>query len=87
MHGVAEAMELNHESEMQRHHAIIHGLQKVTTANRLCRFAQNDSKLEFSGRLSKIWDAQSLMLCSPGGHAQTRTSQLSIGERRCWSGR
>ncbi|KAL4458462.1 hypothetical protein ABPG75_013327 [Micractinium tetrahymenae] len=28
MHGVAEAMELNHEKELEQHHRLVHGLQK-----------------------------------------------------------
>ncbi|KAI7840282.1 hypothetical protein COHA_006064 [Chlorella ohadii] len=28
MHGVAEAMELNHEHELEQHHLLVHGLQK-----------------------------------------------------------
>ncbi len=30
MHGVAEAMELNHEQELERHHRLVHGLQKAS---------------------------------------------------------
>lgn len=29
MHGVAEAIELNHESELSHHHRLVHGLQQV----------------------------------------------------------
>lgn len=29
MHGVAEAMELNHEQELEHHHSLVHGLQQA----------------------------------------------------------
>ena len=36
VHGVAEAMEANHEAELEQHHRLVHGLQQVGGRGGVC---------------------------------------------------
>ncbi|KAL4422153.1 hypothetical protein ABPG77_006842 [Micractinium sp. CCAP 211/92] len=92
MHGVAEAMELNHEQELERHHRLVHGLQKDLAAEHrrvgqleqevaaLCR-AASGAGLDAAAILAEVVDSQSETLAGGDGVGRQPADWRNLQQR------